>query len=204
MSFHMKRELGISVYPDHSDPEKDKAYIKKAADLGFTRLFMSMLEVQDGKEATAAKFKNIISFARDHGFEVILDINPGIFKQLGISYDDLKFFADLGASGIRLDEGFDGLKESLISYNPYGLNIELNMSNNVAYLDNILSYEANVPYIYGCHNFIRKKAADCRMISSLSAVNGLKNTESRHRHCYKSRCFDSRRSVERKRWVADP
>ena len=149
----MKRELGISVYPDHSDPEKDKAYIKKAADLGFMRLFMSMLEVQDGKEATAAKFKNIISFARDHGFEVILDINPGIFKQLGISYDDLKFFADLGASGIRLDEGFDGLKESLISYNPYGLNIELNMSNNVAYLDNILSYEANVPYIYGCHNF---------------------------------------------------
>lgn len=67
----MKRELGISVYPDHSDPEKDKAYIKKAADLGFTRLFMSMLEVQDGKEATVAKFKNIISFARDHGFEVI-------------------------------------------------------------------------------------------------------------------------------------
>lgn len=27
----MKRELGISVYPDHSDPEKDKAYIKKSS-----------------------------------------------------------------------------------------------------------------------------------------------------------------------------
>ena len=133
----------------------------------------------NGKEATATKFKNIISFARDHGFEVILDINPGIFKQLGISYDDLKFFADLGASGIRLDEGFDGLKESLISYNPYGLNIELNMSNNVAYLDNILSYEATFT---GAITFIRKKAVACRMTSSSSAVNGSKNTESRHRH----------------------
>lgn len=160
----MKRELGISVYPDHSDLERDKVYIKKAA-----------------------KFKNIIDFARDLGFEVILDINSGIFEQLGISYDDLKFFADLGVSGIRLDEGFDGLKESLISYNPYGLNIELNMSNNVAYLDNILSYEANVPYIYGCHNFYPKKAADCRMTSLLNAVNDSKNTESRPQHLLQAR-----------------
>lgn len=151
--FHMKRELGISIYPDHSDPVKDKEYVKKAADLGFSRLFMSMLEITGGKEKTAEKFKDIIMYARKLGFEVILDINPGIFKQLDISYDDLGFFAKLGASGIRLDEGFDGLKESLISYNPYGLNIELNMSNNVDYLDNILSYQANEPFIYGCHNF---------------------------------------------------
>lgn len=149
----MKRELGISIYPDHSDPKKDKKYLKKAADLGYTRLFMSMLEVSGGREATAKKFKNVISYARELGFEVILDINPGIFKQLDISYDDLGFFAELGANGIRLDEGFDGLKESLISYNPYGLNIELNMSNDVDYLDNILSYQANKPFIYGCHNF---------------------------------------------------
>ena len=48
MSFHMKRELGISVYPDHSDPEKDKAYIKKAADLGFTRLQLKMVKFNNG------------------------------------------------------------------------------------------------------------------------------------------------------------
>lgn len=149
----MKRELGISIYPDHSDPQKDKEYVKKAAALGYQRLFMSMLEISDNKDAVTKKFKEIITYAHQLGFEVILDINPAIFKQLGISYDNLKYFADLGASGIRLDEGFDGLKESLISYNPYGLNIELNMSNNVAYLDNILSYKANKPMLYGCHNF---------------------------------------------------
>lgn len=55
----MKRKLGISVYPDHSDREKDKAYIKKVADLGFTQLFMSMLEVQGGEEATTVKFKTL-------------------------------------------------------------------------------------------------------------------------------------------------
>lgn len=59
----------------------------------------------------------------------------------------------LRADGIRLDEGFDGNKEAMLSYNPEGLAIELNMSNNVVYLENILSYEANEPFIYGCHNF---------------------------------------------------
>src|SRR5699024_7260270 len=42
---------------------------------------------------------------------------------------------------------------SMLSYNPYGLIIELNMSNNADYLNNILSYQANQPFIYGCHNF---------------------------------------------------
>ena len=43
----------------------------------------------------------------------------------------------LGTDGIRLDEGFDGSKEAMLSYNPEGLAIELNMSNNVVYLENI-------------------------------------------------------------------
>lgn len=155
----MKRELGISVYPDHSDPTRDRAYIKRAAELGYSRIFMSMLEVTEGKEKVSEKFKGIIDFAKELGFETILDIAPAIFDDLGISYDDLSFFAEIGADGIRLDEGFDGNKESLLSYNPFGLAIELNMSNNVAYLENILSYEANQPFIYGCHNFYPQKGS---------------------------------------------
>lgn len=149
----MKRELGISLYPDHSDPQADRDYIKKAAELGYTRIFMSMLEVTEGKEKVSEKFGSVIHYAKNLGMETILDIAPSIFNDLGISYDDLSFFAELGAEGIRLDEGFDGNKEAMLSYNPEGLAIELNMSNNVAYLDNILSYEANEPFIYGCHNF---------------------------------------------------
>lgn len=155
----MKREIGISLYPDHSDAEKDREYIQKAADLGYSRIFMSMLEVTEGKEKVAEKFKGIIGFAKARGFETILDIAPSIFDELGISYDDLSFFAELGADGIRLDEGFDGNKESMLSFNPFGLAIELNMSNNVAYLENILSYEANRPFIYGCHNFYPQKGS---------------------------------------------
>lgn len=149
----MKRALGVSVYPDHSEIEKDKAYLKKASECGFSRIFMSMLEVTEGKEVVKEKFKSLISYAKGLGYETILDVAPNIFDELEISYDDLTFFYETGADGIRLDVGFDGNKEAKLTFNPFDLAIELNMSNDVAYLDNILTYEANVPFLYGCHNF---------------------------------------------------
>lgn len=149
----MFRRLGVSIYPDHSDFQEDVNYLEKCEKLGFERIFMSMLEVSEGKEVVFKKFHRIITEAKKRHFEVILDIAPAIFDQLEISYDDLSFFHELGADGLRLDLGFDGNKEALLSYNSYGLIIELNMSNDVAYLNNILTYEANKPFIYGCHNF---------------------------------------------------
>lgn len=149
----MRRKLGISIYPDHSDPARDREYLDLAARHGFGRLFMSMLEVTGGREATVAKFGGVIAFAHERGFEVILDVNPAIFDELGVSYDDLGLFHELGADGIRLDTGFDGRREALLTFNPYGLAVELNMSSDVAYLDNIVSYQANLPFLYGCHNF---------------------------------------------------
>lgn len=148
-----KRTLGISLYPDHSDVNEDKKYLKMASEYGFTKIFMSMLEVSEGKERVADKFSDLIQYAKRYGFSTTLDIAPNIFDQLGVSYDDLSFFHDLGADTIRLDQGFDGQKEALISFNPQEINIELNMSNDVEYLNNILSYEANKPFIQGCHNF---------------------------------------------------
>ena len=114
---------------------------------------MSMLEVQGSPEETQAKYKKIIDYGNKLGYQTFLDVSAQLFKKLEIDYSDLKFFADIGASGIRLDEAFDGATEAMLSYNPYGLIIELNMSNNVDYLNNILSYQASQPFIYGCHNF---------------------------------------------------
>lgn len=130
----MKRALGISLYPDHSDPIKDQEYLQLAQRYGFTRIFMSMLEVTEDPLIVKQKFQKLIHFAKELGFETILDVAPNIFEQLDISYDDLSFFHETGADGIRLDLGFDGGKEALLSYNPYHLAIELNMSDDVAYL----------------------------------------------------------------------
>src|SRR5699024_2944394 len=149
----MFRRLGISLYPNHSQYEEDLEYIKLAKTYGFERIFMSMLEIDDAKTNTINRFNQIIKEAKELNYEVILDIAPDVLELLGASYDDLSIFKHMGADGLRLDAGFDGKKESMITFNEYELITELNMSNNVAYLDNIMTYQPNTPFLYGCHNF---------------------------------------------------
>ncbi|MGE7762345.1 DUF871 domain-containing protein [Peribacillus sp. NPDC097895] len=151
------RRLGISIYPEHSTPDKDKQYIKLAHGYGFERIFTCLLSVSKPLEVVLEEYKNIISYAKSLHMEVILDVAPAVFDKFGISYDDLSFFAEMGADGVRLDLGFDGLKEAKMTYNPYGLKIELNMSNDVDYLSNILTHQGNKNQIIGCHNFYPQK-----------------------------------------------
>ncbi|WP_082587019.1 MupG family TIM beta-alpha barrel fold protein, partial [Lactobacillus pasteurii] len=147
------RNLGLSIYPDHSEYQKDAEYLELGHKYGFTRIFMSMLEVQGSVEETKAKYKKIIGFGNSLGYQTFIDVSPRLFKKLGISYSDLKFFKEIGATGLRLDQAFDGATEAMMSFDPYGLIIELNMSNDVDYLNNIISYQPNTPFLYGCHNF---------------------------------------------------
>lgn len=147
------RELGISIYPDHSKIEEDKEYIKLAAKYGFTRIFTCLLSVEGDKEKIIENFKETINYANSFGFKVVADINPKVFTELNISYNDLSFFKELGVYGIRLDNGFTGNEESLMSYNEYNLKIEINMSNSTRYLDTIMDYKPNKYNLLGCHNF---------------------------------------------------
>lgn len=147
------RELGISIYPGHSKIEEDKEYIKLAAKYGFTRIFTCLLSVEGDKEKIIENFKETINYANSFGFKVVADINPKVFTELNISYNDLSFFKELGVYGIRLDNGFTGNEESLMSYNEYNLKIEINMSNSTRYLDTIMDYKPNKYNLLGCHNF---------------------------------------------------
>ena len=145
--------LGISVYPEHSTLEKDKQYIKKASDCGFKRIFTCLLSVNKSREETIKEFRELIDYAHECGMEVVLDVAPSVFDKFNASYQDLSFFAQMHADGIRLDEGFDGLKESLMSYNKENLKIEINASFGNKYLENILSHYPNVDQMITCHNF---------------------------------------------------
>lgn len=151
-------KLGVSIYPEHSTVEKDKEYLRKAAQLGFKTVFTCLLSVDEGREEEAkAKFKEINSYALSLGMEVTFDVAPSVFDKFHISYDELSFFKELDAYAIRLDEGFDSHKEALLSYNPQGLKIVINASNGTKYLDNILSFGGNRENLEACHNFYPQK-----------------------------------------------
>ncbi len=145
--------LGISVYPEKAKKQEIIDYINLAAKYGFKRVFTCLLSAEGTREEIKAEFLEIITTATNQGMEVILDIAPSVFSKLNISYDDLSFFKELGATGIRLDEGFDGLKESTMTFNDLDLDIEINMSSGTKYVDNIISFAPNKKKLIGCHNF---------------------------------------------------
>lgn len=72
--------------------QKDKAYLDLAHKYGFKRVFTSLLQIEDDKEKVLADFSKVVEYANQLGMEVMVDINPALFEQLGISYDDLSFF----------------------------------------------------------------------------------------------------------------
>lgn len=147
------RRLGISIYPEKSDKKTILEYIDRAANAGFKRIFSCLLSVNKSKEEIKADFKEINLYAKERGFEIIVDVSPRVFGELGISYQDLSFFKEIGADGLRLDAGFTGSEESLMTYNPHDLIIEINMSNDVHTIDTIMDFKPNRYKLYGCHNF---------------------------------------------------
>lgn len=146
-------QLGISVYPETGTAAQWIELIDQAAALGFTRVFSCLLSATGDRQVILDRFRPVFLSARQHRMELILDVAPSVFKHLGLSVDDLGFFRDLGVTGIRLDEGFDGTKEARMTYNPYGLKIELNASILDGNLANILSHQPKAGQLITCHNF---------------------------------------------------
>lgn len=146
-------KLGISVYPGHSDWKRDAEYIEMAASYGCSHVFTCLLSVQGGRDDIIKSFGNRINLAHRCGMEVVLDTAPSVFGALGASYDDLSFFKELGADGIRLDECFDSHKEAMMTYNPQGLNIEINAGFGDRYAQNIMSHHPKKGRLSACFNF---------------------------------------------------
>lgn len=150
--------LGFSVYPEHSTPEQDIAYIRMAGKYGFERVFTCLLSAGDkSKEELIRSFRIRIDAAHEEGMEVLLDVSPAVFERMGISYDHLDPFAEMHADGIRLDEGFDGAKTSAMTYNRQGLKIELNASTDMGYIENVMTHHPDRKKLVTCHNFYPQK-----------------------------------------------
>lgn len=147
------RKLGISIYPEKDDSQRIKEYIKAASESGFSRIFSCLLSADGDKDQIISEFIEVNQYAKDLGFEIIVDVAPRIFEKLNISYDDLSFFKEIGADGLRLDMGFTGSEEALMTFNEQNLLIEINMSNNVHTIDTIMDYQPNQYNLIACHNF---------------------------------------------------
>lgn len=152
------RRLGISIYPSSQNVKDMIEYIDLAHKYGFTRIFSSMLEIDvNTKTEVLNKFKTVFEHAKKLGFDICLDVSPRIFTLLGITATDLSLFKELNATTLRLDMPMDAQTEAQMTFNEFGLNIEINMSNNTAYAENILTYKPLKDKLICCHNFYPQK-----------------------------------------------
>lgn len=149
----MNRKLGIAIYPDKTSVESNLEYLTLAAKYGFQRVFTCLLSAEEPLEVIKEKQRVINTHAQKLGFEIIVDVAPIIFQKYNLSPNDLSFFKELNVTGIRLDQAFDGLKESLMTYNQHDLKIELNMSNDTSYVDLVVDHKPLMNNLMGCHNF---------------------------------------------------
>lgn len=146
------RRLGISLYPEHSTPDRDQAYMELAARYGFSRIFTCLLSVDKDAEATKAEFGEFISRAHALGFQVAVDTNEDVFARLGATPYDLAPFAEMGVDIIRLDGHFGDHGDIMITRNRQGIAIEFNASSNLA-LDLLIERGADPRNMVACHNF---------------------------------------------------
>lgn len=146
--------LGVSLYPEKTSLEEDKQYLETASKYGFRRIFMNLLIFSpEGANQMVERLRETIAYGNELAFDTYIDINPYTLNALGLSTKDLDYFVNLGVKGIRLDMGFTGKEEAMMTKNNLGLKIEINMSNDDHYLDRIFDYSPNKEQLVGCHNF---------------------------------------------------
>ena len=149
----MKKTLGVSIYPDKTSHEETIAYLDLAAKYNVKKVFASLLQLSGDSEEVIRDFKKIIEHTTKLGMEFILDVNPFLLPKLGASWKDLSFFGELGVDILRLDGGYSGLEEMMMTHNPYGMKIELNMSAGLEYIHRIMSFSPNKQQISASYNF---------------------------------------------------
>ncbi len=147
------QRLGISIYPDKSNKDEMFDYMKRASEIGASRIFSCLLSAKGTAEEIEREYKEITDYAHSLGYEIIFDVNPQVLEKLGVKHSDLGFFKRMGADGIRLDGVYNGIIESMMTFNKEGLYIELNMAWDSGYLDNIMSFMPNRNRLIGCSNF---------------------------------------------------
>ncbi|AUM62443.1 DUF871 domain-containing protein [Spiroplasma monobiae] len=151
----MKRQLGISIYPEQSKFEKDKEYLDLAKKLGYEVVFTSVLHFvgSENEKEKADMVLKAIKYAKEIGFYTILDVEYKSMDLIGINVNDVSKCKEYGIDCLRLDSPSLPFEIANITHNKFGIDIQLNMSNNDSLIDNVMDYKPIKERLSGCHNF---------------------------------------------------
>ncbi len=147
-------KLGISIYPESQDINDIKKYIDTASELGYTRIFASLLQAtEDNKEELIEKYKEMFEYSSSKGFENVLDLSPAAFETLGIELPNIELLLSMSVHTIRFDELSGNLKEASILLENNNIEVELNISTSVEEIEEFIEKVGNTSRVKCSHNF---------------------------------------------------
>ncbi|WP_339022530.1 MupG family TIM beta-alpha barrel fold protein [Spiroplasma endosymbiont of Crioceris asparagi] len=151
----MEKKIGISIYPEQSNFEKDKEYLELAKSLGYSVVFTSILHFIASPDAKvkAQQVLKALKYAKSIGFYTILDVEYESMKLLGITSTNMSVLVENGVDCIRLDSPSLPAEVSAFTHNKENINVQINMSNNDSFIDNIMDFQPITNNLSGCHNF---------------------------------------------------
>ena len=147
--------FGISVYPGlDNTPEENIALIRRAARLGFTRLFTSLHIPEHDKAAFADELHAILDAARGARLDLIADVTPESADLLGLAACTPETFCAFGIQTLRLDDGFDVRDIASFTRSRPGARIQLNASTvSEEFLTALSKNGADFSQMEALHNF---------------------------------------------------
>lgn len=126
------RRLGVSVYPDYLSMEDIRDYLARAAPMGYSRVFVSLLLGSMGFSGRTgdplSELRGLTAFCAGQGLTVCADADETTLAAVGASPDNLDPFRALGIGVLRIDGGFAAAELAVMSRNPYGVGLEINAS----------------------------------------------------------------------------
>ncbi|AHI53012.1 MupG family TIM beta-alpha barrel fold protein [Spiroplasma culicicola] len=149
-----KRQLGISIYPEHFSKEETIEYLEKCSNNGINNVFMSLIHLGSSPDINIINlYKEMFLFAKKLGYYVILDITQETLNFLNIKINNLEKFKEMGISCLRLDAPLLPKEVADATYNEADIDIQINISNNDNFITNVIDYKPRKQNLFGCHNF---------------------------------------------------
>lgn len=152
-----KKKIGISIYPEQASLEDSINYLNVTRSYGYEILFVSFIHMMEKTNEDFDKMLKVIKHANELKYYIIADFHYPSLEKMGISIDDFKKIKDMGISCVRFDSPALASELANLTHNEYGIDIQLNMSNNDHLITNVMDFKPVTTRLNGCHNFYPQK-----------------------------------------------
>lgn len=164
--------LGISTYLKDLDIQ----YLEEAAKIGAKYVFTSLHIPEEDFSDLNEKLPLLLKTCKENGLLLVPDVSPVTFEKLGIVSGDMAALKKLGIQAVRLDYGFDDVRQLVEWQQDFHLFLNASIVSS-AFLDSAEEAGLDLTKIQLAHNFYPKQDTG---LSEASFIKDNRKFQERH------------------------